>query len=225
MTSFSWSRLFRLVWRINGLALLLLLVLAVLGAGGLLVSGLARSAGTQGVPRPNVAPAVEGRPELRLDGFERIPGTDVLRADLRTRDGGSFSSYKGGGSASHNVLFLDARDGKSWWLLPDSDSEIAAEQAVTLQEGQMDAPLAKVFLLRDPARPEGDRLLLTDPKGLRRAPLAQGDLRLDEVVAFSRDEARVLYHDAVGYHLVTINPTDIAKVRESAVTFAFPPRK
>jgi hypothetical protein len=225
MTSISWPRVFRIVWRINGLALLLLLLLAVVGLGGTLVSGLFRMSHASQAPQPNVAPAEEGQPELRLGAFERILGSTVLRADLHSPERDSFSSYKGGSSVSHNVLFYDTQDGKSWWLLPDSESRIASEETVALPGQGMDAPLAKVFLVSDPARADADSLMLTDLKGLKRVPLAQGNLRLDEVLCFSKDDAKVLYHDPAGYHLVTVNPTDIAKVREAPVTFAFPPRK
>ena len=225
MPTFSWSRVFRIVWRINGLALLLLLLLALVGLSGTLLSGLFRNARASQVPQPNVVPATEGKPELRLGSFERIPATTVLRADLHSPDRDSFSSYKGGSSVSHNILFYDTQDGKSWWLLPDSDADIASEETVALPGQGMDAPLAKVFLIRDPADAEAASLMLTDLKGIRRATLARGNLRLDEVLAFSKDEAKVLYHDPAGYHLATVNPTDIAKIREAAVTFAFPPRK
>lgn len=225
MTTFSWSRVFRIVWRINGLALLLLLLLALVGLSGVLWSGMFRNAGASQAPQPNVAPAVDGKPELRLGDFERVQGSTVLRADLRSPEGDSFGSSKGGSTVSHNILFYDTLDGKSWWLLTDSDADIASEETVALPGQGMDAPLAKVFLVSDPARADADSLMLTDLKGLKRVPLAQGNLRLDEVLCFSKDDAKVLYHDPAGYHLVTVNPTDIVRVREAPVTFAFPPRK
>lgn len=225
MSTIPWPRLFRIIWRINGAALLLLLLLALVGLSGTLLSGLFRTSRGEEVQAPGVAPAAEGEPELRLGAFQPVGDTGVLRADLRSPSGDSFGGYKGGGGAVHNVLFVDASNGKSWWLLPHSGWVIESEQAISVQAGGMEAPLAKVFHLVDEAMPKASSLRLTDVKGLKQTTLAIGDLGLDEVIASSRTVAQVVYHDAGGYRLVTVNPTDLVKVREVPLAIAFPPRR
>ncbi|MBI4913844.1 MAG: hypothetical protein HY823_14010 [Acidobacteria bacterium] len=225
MQARTWTRVFRIVWRINGIALLVLLVLAILGISSSLLSGLFRNSRPNALNQANLAPPVEGKPELRLGSFERVHATSVLRADLRSPDKDSFSSYKGGSSTSHNVLFIDTNDGKSWWLLPNSDLVIRSEQTVSLPGEGIDKPLAKIFHLVNEEDIKSSSLVLADLKGLKQTTISTGEIRLDEVVAFSGNDAKVIYHDANGYHIITVNPSDVTKVRESPISFKFPPRK
>ena len=226
MHAFSWSRVFRIIWRINGAAILLLLLLACIGVLTNLLSGLFRSSRHAPANQVALAPAVEGKPQLRLGSFDRIRSTTVLRADLRSPAKDSFSSYKGGGdSASHNVLFFDTADGKSWWLLPNSDNSIQSEQTIALPGDGIDKPLGKLFHLVDDEDEKSSSLLLTDLKGTKQLTICTGEILLDEVIAFSPTNAKVVYHNAGGYHLISVNPSEITKIAEAPISFSFPPRK
>ncbi len=223
MQSATWSRAFRMIWRINGVALLLLLLLAIVGISTSLVSGLFRSASNQ-TPSPNVAPAEAGKPALRLGHFEQIGSTGIVRSELRSPEVGSFS-IKGGSGTSHNILFLDTADTRSWWLLPNSDLSIETEQTISLPGAGMDSPLGKVYQLTDPNDPNMSSILLADLKGTKKSTVASGSVVLDQVVALSHSEAKIIYHDDKGFHVVVVNPAEATKIRESAISIVFPPRK
>ena len=226
MQSITWSRTFRIIWRINGAAILLLLLISIIGISTTLLSALFRNSRQAPINQVNVAPPVEGKPQLTLGSFDRIQSTSVLRADLRSPGKDSFSSYKGGSSStSHNILFFDTADGKSWWLLPNSDLSIQSEQMVSLPGEGMDKPLGKLFHLVDEDAANQSSLILSDLKGLKQTTICTGDISLDEVIVFSATNAKVVYHNAGGYHFITVNPTEVTKVSEAPITFSFPPRK
>lgn len=226
MRSMAWARVFRNIWRINGVALLLLLVLALGGLTISLASGLFRGhRQNQGTP-PDLAPQEPGKPELRLGSFSRIGASTVLCAELREPGEGSFS-LKGSRSIAHNVLFLDTSDGKSWWLLPDSNSTIAEGHELSVNVNGTEAPLGKVYLIEPDGREEAKdaTLLLTDAKGTKQVVLAKGRILVDELATFSAEEARLLYHDASGYRLALIHPTETRLLKDVKVNLVFPPRK
>ncbi|WLT32739.1 hypothetical protein [Geothrix sp. PMB-07] len=224
MQSATWSRVFRIVWRINAVALLLLVLLAIVGITSTLVSALFSSSASKQAPSPNVAPAEAGKPTLRLAQFEQIASTGIIRAELRSPESGSFS-IKGGSGTAHNILFIDTADGRSWWLLPNSDLSIEGDRTIALPGTGMDSPLGKVYNLVDPNNPNMSSILLSDLKGIKKSTLASGSVVLDQVVALSPNEAKIIYHDEKGFHVAVVNPVEATKIRESSLSITFPPRK
>ena len=227
MAPTSWSRLFRIIWRINGVAILLLLTLSIIGLSGTLLSGVFSSSQSKEPPSPNVAPSEAGKPELRLGGFERIYPTSVVKAELRESASGDSFSFKGSDHATiHNVLFFDTNDGKSWWLLPNSNSTIEAELPISLPNNGQETNIAILYKITDPSeKQKSSSLVLTDPKGLKKINLFSGNPEIDEVITFSTTDAKVLFHDAVGYHVISVNPSETTKVRETPIPFTYPPQK
>ena len=227
MQSSTWSRVFRNIWRINGVAMLLLLALAIVGISSSLISSLVRSSPTHEVQSPNVAPPEEGKPKLRLGRFEQIGSTSIVRAELRSSESDSFTikSSGGGNGTTHNVLFVDTNDGKSWWLLPDSNSIIEGEQTLAIPGSGTDSPLAKVFHFTDPINKSSSSLVLADLKGIKKISLVTGAIELDQVITLSATEAKVVFHDAKGFHVTSVNPTETTKLRDAPISFVFPPRK
>lgn len=221
MKPMTWGRFTRNIWRINGIALFLMLLL---GLGTLLSSLLsnlfsARShVASTGIPR---VPQESGKPELRLGPFQQVGSTSIIRAELSEPSGDSFS-IKGGSGQVHNILFVDTQAAKSWWLLPDSEGVILSEHTIAEPGRGMDSPLAKVLCVSN----EQDRksILLVDLKGSRSLSLAEGEVILDEVVYLSDKEARVVYHDLKEYRIAVVHPTDITLISESAFSVQFQPR-
>jgi len=109
------ARLFRTIWRVNGIFLLASFLL--LGAGALV--GLAAALldrGSRDAPEPAVAVDPEGE-RLVLGSVEEVSGTPYVLLPLSSRHRyGKFSS--GEPSQTRNLLFHDATTGKTRWLLP-----------------------------------------------------------------------------------------------------------
>lgn len=226
MKSIAWAKVFRNIWRINGVAILLLLALALGGLILSLTSGLFRGRRQSQASPPNLAPQEPGKPELRLGGFSRIGTSTVMRAELRELGEDSFR-LKGSRSVAHNVLFLDTSDGKSWWLLPDSNAVIAEEHELSVNANGTEVPLGRLYLI-DPSGNEDRKdstLLLADAKGTKQVVLAKGRVLVDELATFSAEEARLLYHDAAGYRLALLHPTETRLIKDIKVNLVFPPRK
>lgn len=210
----------------NALVILLVVVISLIGISATLLSGAFRSSQRTQKVTPDLAPQEPGKPELRLGQFSRVGNSNVLRAELREQGEGSFS-IKGSRSIAHNVLFLDTNDGRSWWLLPDSNSVISEDHEISITQNGKEVPLGKIYLI-DPDNHEQEKetsILLADAKGVKQVILAKGGLLIDELTTFSNDDARLLYHDQSGYHLAVINPAETRLVKDSKVAIAFPPRK
>jgi len=226
MRALTWSKVFRIVWRVNAVGIFLVVGLAVVGLSATLLSELFRSSpGTQAAA-PESVPQEPGKPELRLGSFQRLEGTSVARAELHETGGRSFS-LKGSPSATRNILFVDTSDGKSWWLLPDSDSVIAGEQDVSMVESGISTPLGKLYSIASEGADKKPQtaLVFADPKGTRQVTVAKGDVEIDGVFTMSREEARVVYRDQSGYHLAVVNPAEMKVVRDSKWAINFPSRK
>ncbi len=226
MRTISWSKVFRVVWRVNAVGIFLVVVLAVVGLSATLLSELFRSSRRAQVAAPEVVPREAGKPELRLGDFMAIEGTQVVHAELMEMGEGSFS-LKGSRSTSRNILFVDTRDGKSWWLLPHSDSVIAGEQEVAMVENGTSIPLGRLYSIdsEGPDKKPQTALVLADAKGTRQVTLAKGIVEIDGVFAMGREEIRVLYRDQTGNHLALVNPTEMKLLRDTTWAITFPPRK
>lgn len=121
------DRFFTWVWRVNGVLLLGIAALGILGGIALAVTIIAEE------PRENpeerlaqVAGADLVSQDVRLGEFAKIVGTELLYAPLRERrksfESGGYSDY-GLGSAQ-NLLFFDTTTRKVHWLLPGNEQSI-----------------------------------------------------------------------------------------------------
>lgn len=226
MKPISWSKVFRNVWRVNALALFLLLTLSVLAISTSLISGFFRSSRRAKATAPDLAPQEQGKPELRLGQFTRVGSSSVMRSELRESGGGSFS-IKSSGSIARNVLFIDANDGKSWWLLPDSNSTIEEDHEISLTQNGAEVHLGRVYLVGSDVKEtvKQSSILLSDAKGNNQVVIAKGNILIDELTTVSAVEARLLYHDSTEYHLASINPSETKLIKDTKVPIVFPPRK
>lgn len=114
------SPLFNLIWKINAL---LILVAGVMACGLMAFVGYtiykdhARHYGDEVV---NIAPDVDA--EWRLGSFDRVAGTDYLKAAAYSEQsyGVAYGSASKEASAIRNYLFVNATDKSSRWLMPSN---------------------------------------------------------------------------------------------------------
>ncbi len=117
------SRLFKIIWRINSILILLVGVIA----GGLLAYAgytiYKEQAQRYANDVVNVAPDTDVSAEWRLGTFNRIGGTNYLMAPAYSKQTyaagniGSYSSAEKSASATRNYLFVNADDKSSHWLI------------------------------------------------------------------------------------------------------------
>lgn len=114
------ERLFVWVWRINGLLLLALALLGVIGGAALVFNTtLFWSRERPEQKLTNVAGADLGARDLRLGGFRSIAGTQLLYAELASPSQYIGSGSSGGLGSAHNLLFFDITSKKAHWLFAD----------------------------------------------------------------------------------------------------------
>lgn len=219
------NTLFRTIWRLNGIVIFGAITIGTLIFIAVLINMLIDNVSKEpSKPAPNVAPVAEGKPKLQLGNFERVLDSSIVKAGLG--ESGSSYSLKSGPSGDHNLLFLDTKTGQSWWLLPDSNSVITSKTEISLEQDKQTQQLAMVYEITTAQKPAAvSTLLLTDPQGIKKLVLASGDLQLDEVISLSSTEAKVLFHKSNGYFVITVNPSEITKIQESAIAFTYPPQK
>lgn len=110
-----WERLFVWIWRVNGVVLLALGAVGLVGALLLVV-------------RPEdhltqVAGSDLRTGGLRLGDFDEVPGMRVLLADL-TEPYESITSGGGGRGLAYNLLFFDVATKRAHWLFDANDQKL-----------------------------------------------------------------------------------------------------
>lgn len=119
------DKIFRWIWRVNGVALFVLSIAGVVTLA-LLVANVGIFA-TRERPEENVTEIAGTRIEstaLRLGDFNEIIGTSVLYAPLGTESEYIGSGSSGGVANSRNLLFFDTATKKTHWLLRDNNESI-----------------------------------------------------------------------------------------------------
>jgi hypothetical protein len=191
------QRVFRYLWRVNAVLILIAAGAVTFGVGALLVSEFgSRSAmkreaeaglpvaGPQADPRLTLAPAIV------------LSGTHVMRAQLMLyRGGGGFSS--GGYSEIRNILFLEPGDKAARWLLQDNQHVISENPDIVADEEdprakRLVATAALVKPASDQVEVAKGRLLLFDPAGKRTVDVADGVRKL-HVASVVNGEVSLLY--------------------------------
>lgn len=117
------SRFFRLVWRANGVLVLLGFLLA--GAGAIAVVFASVSFGVDRPATDSATARTEDGDPLELGDAEEVPGTPFVLLPLATR--GSYGKFSSGGegSVTRNLLFFDSASGATRWLRPDHRGVVA----------------------------------------------------------------------------------------------------
>jgi hypothetical protein len=123
------SRLFRTIWRVNGVLLLLTFVVAV---GAVVVAAAASITWGRhdgGDPPAAVEPATGER--LFFGSTEEVDGSSLVLLPLEAH-GGREAGFSSGGSETltRNLLFYDAATGAAHWLLPGHRAVIVDHELI-----------------------------------------------------------------------------------------------
>ncbi len=116
-------RLFRTIWRVNGVLLLLTFVLLAGTALVAIVSSLPIWGGHHGSDEAPAAETAEGE-RLWYGAAEPLEGTTFVVLPLLAREGGYSSSE----AEVRNLLFFDAASGQARWLRPDHRAVVSAHE-------------------------------------------------------------------------------------------------
>lgn len=121
------SRLFRAIWRVNGVLVLLAFVLVI---GGTVVAAIASAwSGRHDRAEPPAAVVAATGEELSFGAVEELQGSSVVVLPLLGRRPSKLDfSSGGGGVATRNLLFYDAGSGAAQWLRPDHRAAILDHQ-------------------------------------------------------------------------------------------------
>jgi hypothetical protein len=188
---------FRYLWRVNAVLILIAAGAVTFGVGALLVSEFgSRSAMKREAEAGLAVAGAQADPRLTLAPAVVLSGTRVIRAQLMLyRGGGGFSSS--GSIETRNLLFLEPGDKAARWLLPDNQHVISDNPDIIADE---EDPKAKHLLATAAlVKPAGDqvevtkgRLLLFDPAGKRIVDVAD-DVRKIHVASAVNGEVSLLY--------------------------------
>jgi hypothetical protein len=113
------TRLFRYLWRINGVLIFLASLLAVLVLGYIAIQFL-----DFGKVQPEQAVQVDAEPEAEaepptLGTFQQVCGFPWLRAELTFGDRYRYAKFSSGGSFStRNCMFFNPETAEARWLFP-----------------------------------------------------------------------------------------------------------
>ena len=215
------QKLFRYLWRINAVLILvaagsIVFGVAVLIAGEVGARTVGRREAEAGIP---VAPAADSNAHLSLRRASVVDGTNFMRADLSLDHAGKgFSS--GGYSETRNILFIEPTKNEGRWLLPDNDHIVAENSDITEgAERSAKRVIATVVLVKSATgSPEtaGGRLLLFDASGQKIIEVAS-DVRELHLTSVSAGLLSILFERNRRLVVATFDPASLAKHAEQEI--------
>jgi hypothetical protein len=214
------QRIFRYLWRINAVLILLAAGAITFGVVALLVGEFgARVARNREAEAGIPVVAADSNAHLSLGRVSVVAGSDVMRADLSLNRGGAgFSS--GGYTETRNILFIDPGQKAARWLLPDNDHVISDSSDITDDtDHKAKRMIATAVLVKSTASsPETavGRLLLFDPPGKKVVEVAN-NVREMHLASLSGGELSILYERDRRLVLAAFDPESLAKRREQEI--------
>jgi hypothetical protein len=213
------QRLFRYVWRINGVLILLAAVIIILTVGGFLLQDLWRAARRRQDADVRLSmPDTRPNARLSLGRASLVRGTNVMRAELKGESGsGKYSS--GYDSETRNILFIEPGNRKGRWLLPDNNHFIADSNDFTDEKNPDEKRViatAALVVPRDKPDNTGGRLILFDATGKNLVEIAS-DVREIHITSAGANELTILFERDNRLVLATFDPRTHAKLREQEV--------
>ena len=215
------QKVFRYLWRVNAILILVASGSIVFGVAVLLVGDFgertARSREAEaGIP---VAAAADSKARLSLGRASLVEGTNVMRADLSLdRAGQGFSS--GGYSETRNILFLEPDKKEGRWLLPDNDHVVTQNSDISDgSERSAKRVIATAVLVKSPTgSPEtaGGRLLLFDASCQNIVEVAN-DVRKIHLTSLSAGQLTLLFERDRHLVVATFDPASLAKRAEQEI--------
>jgi hypothetical protein len=227
------DRFFAWVWRVNGVLLLALALIGLVGAVALIFNAAlfwSRERPEQQLTQ--VAGADLSTKDLRLGDFRTIAGTQLLYAPLASPSKYIGSVSSGDRGSARNLLFFNASTKKAHWLLPDNDQTIesfsflmdppVARYVYNDGEAQKRDQVALAILIElqrpgsSAANGASHSLAIASPDGRSLTPIAQSTEGLLGFHQPSRDSVLVFYVSAGAARVVDVDPS-ARKVRSDAL--------
>ena len=218
------SRLFfAKLWRWNAV-LIFIAGLAAIGLVLVALVGMAFDDGTENVV--HVAPEDVRKSTTSVGVFERIDGSDILRAPLHLVQEVS-GSYSEESSAVQNYLFYDPSTAASYWLFSDRATLVASAKELPSRPYTEDAvPVVAVVYEHVPRDTNGDRQLtnhdlktiaLSDGRGKRFTPVLRNVTTLHAAELVNGNAIVIIRETAEKMRAVTIDLSTFRVIREVAV--------
>ena len=217
----KWQKVFRYLWRMNAVLILVAAGAITFGVGALLFDqfGASQARSREAESGPLAGAGASDR-RLFLGQASLVPGTNFMRADLLMhREGGGFSS--GGYAETRNILFIHPGEKQARWLLPDDKRVIVERSDVATDdgEGKSKRTVATVALVKareaDPQTGTG-ALLLFGPSGTPIVPVADG-VRALHVAALAGNQITVLYERDRQLVVALFDAVSLAKQEEQTM--------
>jgi hypothetical protein len=216
------AKFFRYLWRLNAILILVAAGAIAFAVATLLVAEWDASAGRQREAAAGpLAGSVESTEDVVLGRAEVVAGTNIIRADLISHQGGAgFSS--GGYSESRNTLFMEPGAKEARWLLPDDDHVIvqSSDIASRAEEGKQPRTVATAALVKTRGgnrETATGRLLLFDA-GAKNVVEVASNIRALHSATFGDGAIRLLYEREQRLVLATFDPISLEKRSEEALT-------
>jgi len=215
------GRFFRYVWRINAVAILLIVAAALVGISWAVVSDIARHLSRQKTPAAQPIAQEDSEAPLKLGPPRTVAGTKILRAELtRTRPESSYGSS--GDSETHNILFVDPATGASSWLLKSHKNIVVHSEDIHAAGGSKEEPplLASIVLVKPPAGNDEDgigELFLFDASGAQVSSIGDKVRSVHAAWAVSASEFIVVFERGGKYHLARFDSTTRRKLSEAEI--------
>jgi len=212
------QKLFRYLWRINAILILMAAGAITFGVGVLIFQEFGWRANARRNAETGVQVAVEPKVDLILGHAEPIPGSVILRAEL-TVSRGSVKFNSGGYSETRNILFIDPTQKAAHWLVPDNDHVIAEHSDINETDSQRGKLIATAMLVKPRSDQEelvAGRLLLVDPTGTNIVEVSS-DVRDLQVATHRGDELTLLYER--NRHLISVvfDSASLVKKKEQEI--------
>ena len=209
------NKLFRLIWRVN--AILILVATAAVALGAAAIVWMESTANT--TTSPPVVGVQDSGKRLSLSQMTHVAGSNVIRQELVERDASAAFSSSGGYGQTRNFLFVDTKAGAARWLLPDDDHVVTEHSDVeTRRQAREPALVVGTFALVKESGPDveasGGKLLLFDPTGLNVHEVSAGVRDLQAATIDQDGMLAVLFERDRKYVLAFFDPVSLEKKHE-----------
>ena len=213
------QKLFRYLWRINAVIILLAAGAVAAAVGVLVLDELGRKAQRYREPEEIPIATSARNARLSLARATLVPGTKTLRAELQANsEGGKFSS--GYGTETRNILFIEPGEKAGRWLLPDNEHVLTDTTNVTEEKsGDTKRLIATTALIKPAQESPGEvnnKLVVFDPTGRKIVEVAN-NVKDIHFTSFTDGELTVLYERDRKLFRAAFDPGTLAKLREQEI--------
>ena len=219
------QKVFRRIWRINAVLILVAAGAIALAVGSFVLDEfnrriVQRRETPSGVTVEEPLAGKDSSTPLILGRATAVKGTNILSADLlASRATGKRFGSDGDSTNVRNVLFIEPGEKSGRWLLPDNSHVISDSNEITDGTGSAtERALATVALVKaaNDADDVPGKLVLYGPSGKNVVEVAKNVARV-HLASFSGGELTILYERNRRFVLAEFNPNSLAKLKEQEI--------